>query len=421
VVGSGPWVRALHLYASQMLPLALAAHLAQMLWRGEHARRPVAWVAAVLLLALVLANGATGYSLPWDARAFYSTRIAENIVGGLPLVGARLRLWLLGGAELSTLTLSRFYALHVLVVPALILSVVCARLFVFREPDAAPDDAAQGARAEARPHDNAREVSEASWWRAQMARHAVVAGLVFALLALYASRFPAPLGPPADAVPPGYLPRPGAQFLWLFQLLKYFSTTVASLVALLLPTLLLGALALLPFRRARRRGGATVAPTRKLGFAIFAVTLLLVAALSAVAYFEDARDPRTREQLAAQARQEEEFRQAPFTPRRTDGARRADEGATAPPAANNDTAAQTAPPEAYTRNCAKCHGARGEGRSIYPPLVGVSAQPRRTVADIVAILNNPSSYGLERRMPSFAKKLSNEEKRVVAEWVASLK
>jgi mono/diheme cytochrome c family protein len=79
------------------------------------------------------------------------------------------------------------------------------------------------------------------------------------------------------------------------------------------------------------------------------------------------------------------------------------------------------PPEAFTRNCAKCHGQHAEGKSIYPSLVGISLKPHRTVEDIVAILNDPRSYGLESRMPSFAKKLSDEDKRAVAEWVASLK
>ena len=71
-----------------------------------------------------MAAGATGYSLPWDARAFFSTRVAEGLLGGLPVIGRIARLWLLGGAEISTLTLSRFFALHVLVTPFLILLIV---------------------------------------------------------------------------------------------------------------------------------------------------------------------------------------------------------------------------------------------------------------------------------------------------------
>jgi ubiquinol-cytochrome c reductase cytochrome b subunit len=453
VLPAGSWLRALHLYGSQLLALALALHLLQMLLSGAYRRKPVGWLASLLLLALVMANGATGYSLPWDARAFFSTRVAENVSGGLPLAGATLRAWLVGGAEISTLTLSRFYALHVLVAPALLLAVVCARLFVFREPvevvsrssnveeaghssnqeegRRTPGDERRRPDGERTNADDDRALAcddrtsaHDGWMLGQLARNAVVAGVVFALLALYASKYPAPLGPAAESAPPGYLPRPGAQFLWLFQLLKFFPRPAASLVAFLLPALLLAALALLPFTRGGRVADARAQTRRRLGLAVFAAAALLVAGLTALAHFEDARDPRVREQLAGQAAKEAEFRQSPFTPLRTGAAQTAGGAETATSSSSNAPAANSQaaqPPEAYTRNCARCHGPRAEGRSIYPPLVGISARPRRTLDDIVAILNDPRAYGLESRMPSFAKKLTDEEKRAIAEWVVSLK
>src|SRR5947209_2189707 len=127
VVPAGSWLRALHFYGSQLLPAALVLHLAQMLWRGAYARKPVGWLTCILLLALALANGATGYSLPWDARAFFSTRVAESVAGGLPLVGATLRAGFVGGSEISTLTLSRVFALHALLVPVRLLPFDFAR------------------------------------------------------------------------------------------------------------------------------------------------------------------------------------------------------------------------------------------------------------------------------------------------------
>ena len=396
VVGGGSWVRALHFHASQLLPLALALHLLQMLWRGSHRRKPFGWAASVLLLGLLMANAGTGYSLPWDARAFYSTRVAENVVAGLPLAGGGARAWLLGGAEVSTLTLSRFYALHAIVVPALLLSVVAARLLLFREP---------------RKEDAVLDVARA---REQLARNAVVVALVFAAIAFYAWESAAPLGPPHESAPPGYLPRPGAQFLWLFQLLKYLPKPAASaLVLLVLPALLL-ALALLPFLPARASEGRA-ARRRKLGLALVGSLLLLVAALTAVAHYEDSRDPRVREQLARQAAREEEFLNSPFVPKSSHV-----EAPKPEPAPVESVEAPSAP-EAYQRNCAKCHGPRGEGRSIYPDLRGISARPGRTVEDVISIMNDPASHGLEARMPSFARKLTEDEKRAIAEWIVSLR
>jgi ubiquinol-cytochrome c reductase cytochrome b subunit len=426
---TGSWLRALHLHASQLLPLVLLLHLAQGFWRGAHRRRPAGWVAAVLLLALVMANGATGYSLPWDARAFYSTRVAEGIAVGLPFVGAAARAWLVGGDTLSTLTLSRFYALHVLVVPALLLLVAFARLFILRDagvvrmvPGAAGKNAGAGEAPEgdvnrgAGPGRFGPELRQ--WVTGQVVRVAIVSGLVFAGLALYAARFPAPLAPAPEEAPTGYLPRPGAQFLWLFQLLKYFPSSVASLVALLLPALLLGALALLPFlpaKQARRHSA------RRAGAGLFALIFLLVGGLSGLAIWEDRRDPRVRERLAQQAAAEAQFRRAPFTPKRFGAeSRPAAEGA-AGAGAPTSSGATAEPPAAYTQHCARCHGARGEGRSINPPLTGLSLRPQRTIADLVRIMDDPAAYNLDKRMPSFELKMSAEEKRVVAEWLASLR
>lgn len=456
VLPAGSWLRALHSQGSWWLVVALLAHLAQRLFVGAGwRRRPVGWTACVLLLALSLAGSATGYSLPWDARAFFSTRVAASIAGQLPLFGNQARAWLLGGHDLSTLTVSRFYALHVFLIPGLILSVVLARLFIFREGAAQQDatltsnsstrDASHASTVEAsfasavdtsdaptqtpRAHSTgARHAQSTGGWRAQLARQFVTAGVVFLALALYASKYPAPLAPPPEAAPAGYLPRPGAQFLWLFQLLKYLPGPLASLTALLVPLIFFGGLASLPFLQATRFARLASHPRRNLGVALFLSGIALVALLTAAAYVEDARNPRVRERLAAQSEQEAAFRREPFKPLRLNPQA---ELSPASPATGELSASSAeagtpeevsaAPPEAYTRHCAKCHGARGEGKSINPRLVGITAQPRRTLEDIIAIINNPRAYDLEQRMPSFARKLSDEEKRAIAEWIVSLK
>lgn len=402
-VSSGSWLRSLHLHCSQWLPLALLLHLAQMYWRGSHRRKPVAWLACLALLALSLAGGATGYSLPWDARAFYSTRIAASLARGLPLIGAQAQLWLLGDTQLSTLTISRFYALHVFLLPFLMLLIITARLFIFRDLTSinAPDI-------------NAVMHRDDSWSHRQLARNAAVAALVFLALALYAAQHPAPLAEPPELALPGYLPRPGVQFLWLFQLLKYVPTAMAaSLVALLLPILFIIALALLPFINSHGKRFSLL--RRHAGAILFGCAFLFIAGLTVIAIVEDARDPRLRAQLQQQANDEEMFRRAPFKPRqlRPETTNASD--------AELATSSNSTPPAAYTVNCARCHGERGEGRSINPSLIGITAQPRRTPADILAILDDPASYALDPRMPSFADKLTSDEKREIARWIISLK
>lgn len=427
VLPAGSWLRALHHYGSQWLTLALVIHLAQMFWRATYRRRPVGWMAGVVLLMLVLAGGATGYSLPWDARAYFGTRVAEGIAGGTPLVGDLSRRWLIGGTDITPVTLARFFALHVLVVPTLIMLTLVARLFIFRER--ALVSASEERRLE-------------SWMRGQMARNAIVAGLVFLLLALYAYWNFAPLGPPADTAAPGYLPRPGAQFRWLFQLLKYLPGQAASVVAVALPGLIFIGLASLPFLNPPQLRRVVAHPRRIAGAALFALGFALFTVMTIISYYKDAGDPVTRTQLARQNAEEEAFRAAPFVPLRTrtsesaidetasdkdkggDGAKTSSGSSNTSGSGNTSSQkaiSPTSPPDAYVAKCSGCHGTRGQGVKIYPRLIGVSAKPRRTIEDLINIMNDPLAYGLDPLMPSFANKLSEQEKREIAEWMASLR
>jgi ubiquinol-cytochrome c reductase cytochrome b subunit len=427
VVPAGSWIRALHHYGSQWLTLALVLHLAQMFWRATYRRRPVAWMASVILLGLILAAGATGYSLPWDARAFFGTRITEGIAGGLPFVGASARAWLLGGSEITPITLARFFALHALIIPAIILTVLAARLFVFRERGLV--SAAEERRLE-------------KWMHRQVWRNAIAAGLVFIALALYSWKYFAPLGPPADTAAPGYLPRPGAQFLWLFQMLKYLPGRAASVIATALPGLILFGLAMLPFLK-KPLGKVMAHPRRNIGAVLFSLAFLLVIGLTIVAYVDDSRNPLTLAQLRRQEAEETAFRNAPFTPLRARTSEsvsieqkttntNSNNGAQTPggspspspqvgasPVASSHNA--SAPPDSYITHCSACHGTRGQGAPMMPKLLGVASKPRRSVEDIIGLLDDPIAYGLEPPMKSYKDKLTEAEKREIAEWVAGLK
>lgn len=420
VLPSGSWIRALHHHGSQWLPLFLFLHLVQLLWRRVYRTRALFWSAAVVLLALVMAGGATGYSLPWDARAFFSTRVAEGIVNGLPLVGARARSWLLGGSEISTITLSRFFALHVLVTPFLILSLVGWQLLRRRSCRgcAAADD-----HSENESTASTTDVPRAHSVLNQLTRNVLIAVLVFVALSIYAYKFPAPLGPSASMAASDYLPRPGTQFLWLYQTLKYLPGAWGSLVGVVVPGLALLMLAVLPWLDRTPLKRITNRPRRIVGTAVLSLSLLFVVTMTLASYAGDRRDPRTRRQLARQAAEEASFRNEPFVPTLL---KTGDETVGAAPAASPLTGSSiAAPPAAYTKLCATCHGEHGQGaqqgRLKFPPLLGVSAKPRRSVEDIIAILNDPTAYGLEPPMKSFATKLSDEEKRQIAEWVVTLK
>ncbi|MBD0373221.1 MAG: c-type cytochrome, partial [Pyrinomonadaceae bacterium] len=237
----------------------------------------------------------------------------------------------------------------------------------------------------------------------------------------------------------GYLPRPGAQFRWLVQLLKYLPGQAASVVAVALPALIFIGLLSLPFLNPPRLQRMVAHPRRITGAALFALGFALFTIMTGISYYKDARDPVIRAQLARQSSEEAAFRAAPFVPLRT----RTSESAIDEPPTGNDKAqsdgtkttvdnsntsntqqkviSPTSPPEAYVEKCSGCHGTRGQGVKIYPRLIGISSKPQRTVEDIIKIMNDPQAYGLDPLMPSFKDKLTEDEKREIAEWTASLK
>ena len=220
------------------------------------------------------------------------------------------------------------------------------------------------------------------------------------------------------------MPRPGAQFLWLFQMLKYIPGGIASIVALLVPKLIFIGLVLIPFLDARqRRKRPDELPRRSLSVALFAFGILFITFMTGMAYINDARDPSVRARLQQQATDEAAFRAEPFAPlppRSTGTAAAMSTNMNTGPMSNRMMSADT-PPEPFEKKCASCHGTRGQGVKPFPRLLGVSAKPRRTVEDIVGLLNDPKSFGLEPPMKSFATKLSDAEKREIAEWLMLLR
>jgi ubiquinol-cytochrome c reductase cytochrome b subunit len=336
-----------------------------------------------------------GYTLPWDANAFSSANIAEGMTSGMPLIGGTARNFLLGGTELSTLSLSRFFALHVFIIAGLILFVLVARFFIFRE------------------NENAQDETIAVWKSKQLTRNAIVIGVVFLALSLLALKSPAPFGPTANAPAGEYIPRPGPQFLWLFQLLKYVPGGLASFVGAGLPPVFFGGLIILPFLDASPFKKFIAQPSRKLGILLFATCFLLVATTTSVAIISDSRDAKTRDQLAKQKAEEAAWRSKPFEPLRV--------GTVNEKPKDTNTSNEPTRPQAYIKHCASCHGAQGQGKSVYPPLTDLASKPRRSHEDMIGLMDNPEAYDLKPPMKSFKDTLTEEEKRAIAVWILSLK
>ena len=113
-------IRSIHSWSSTLMIAFCVAHMLRVFITGSFKNpRELNWVAGVFLLLLTLAFGFTGYLLPWDQKALWGSTVGSEILGVVPLVGDWLLGLLRGGMEITGLTLTRFYGIHMLVLPML--------------------------------------------------------------------------------------------------------------------------------------------------------------------------------------------------------------------------------------------------------------------------------------------------------------
>jgi menaquinol-cytochrome c reductase cytochrome b subunit len=127
----GEFVRGMHKWGSSVMIILIFLHMGRVFFFGAYKYpRELNWIIGVLLLVLTLMMGLTGYLLPFDQRSFWATVVAVNINASGPIIGPYLADFLRGGAEFGPTTISRFYALHMLAVPGLIIALIGAHLYL---------------------------------------------------------------------------------------------------------------------------------------------------------------------------------------------------------------------------------------------------------------------------------------------------
>ena len=127
----GQFVRGMHKWGSSVMVILIFIHMARTFFYGSYKYpRELTWVIGVVLLILTMTMSFTGYLLPFDQRAYWATIVGVNINATGPLIGPYLSDFLLGGSEFNATTLSRFYAIHMMLIPGLIAALIGAHLYL---------------------------------------------------------------------------------------------------------------------------------------------------------------------------------------------------------------------------------------------------------------------------------------------------
>jgi len=127
----GEFVRGMHKWGSTVMVILIFLHMGRVFFFGAYKYpRELNWVIGVALLILTFVMALTGYLLPFDQRSFWATVVANNITASGPLVGPYLGDFLRAGPEFGATTLSRFYAIHMLLIPGAIFALIGAHLYL---------------------------------------------------------------------------------------------------------------------------------------------------------------------------------------------------------------------------------------------------------------------------------------------------
>lgn len=357
-VPAGSLVLSLHYWGATAMIAFMMMHMLQvLLWGAYKKPRELQWIVGVILFIVTLVLGLTGYLLPWDLNALLASKVAIQISGSAPIAGQAVLLFLQDGAGIGTLTINRFFGIHVWLTPAVLIALVALHLLIFRWNGPA------GA-----PIDTTPKLKPGRFWPDQMFMDTVVSFAMFVIVFLLAVFSPAPFDAKADPNNTQFVPYPAWYFMALFSLLDVVGSLpvppalldfLGLFATIIFPTLLIVVLIALPFidknpsRRLSRRPIVLTLTGLVLGGAII---------LSFVGQ-KHVQDQQIAHGIGAPA-------PASAAAAEGSGVYAVDKG-TAPAGGKAAGGAGSAAAGAtvYTANCAGCHGASGTGTpGVFPPL-----------------------------------------------------
>ena len=398
-------VLSIHYWGASAMIALLFLHMLQVIvWGAYKSPRELQWIVGVLLLLVTMVLGLTGYLLPWDMDAYFASQVAINLTLTMPVLGGFIQQFTQDGTTMGTLTINRFFGLHVWLMPAALIALVGAHLAIFRwNGPAGP------------PVEDPRPLKSGRFWPDQMFMDAFASLVIFLIILALASFAPPFLDAKADPSNSTFVPYPAWYFLDLFGLLNLVPGDFEVVGAIIIPGIATTLMVLLPWiDRATTRSFGSRKPIMWLVGISLAVMWGLTIWSQVSIMGKEALAPPSEPQAKILAAQE------------TTNINEAGGGSQPPSTGASMTPAAKAGMAVYTKNCSSCHGANGTGvPGAFPPLADndfVTGNPKDVITTLLngktgAISVNGASYN--GSMPAWKATLSNKDIANVITYIRS--
>ncbi|MEJ2050301.1 MAG: cytochrome bc complex cytochrome b subunit [Calditrichota bacterium] len=235
-VAFGWLVHGIHYWGAQAMILLIGFHaLRVFIWGAYKNPRELTWLIGVGLLLLTAGMVFTGALLPWDEKGYFAAEVGTSIAGTIPYIGDWLKRLIRGGESMDQLTLSRFFILHVAILPAILMAFIGLHLIAFRKFGSVG------------PWREKKRERIGLFWPDQVYRDVLSGTILILIIIVVLTYFNPPFSGPADPVDKSYQPKPEWNFLFLYQALKVFKGGWEPVGTVGLPIVLIILFVFLPF------------------------------------------------------------------------------------------------------------------------------------------------------------------------------